>query len=195
MREAWYRERRMFVRGAPLFAIAWVTVLCACASDASEVSPGAASNGADDADGSTAAATTMPGGTGDSGGSTANSEGSDSMDAGSASQSGTDSTTSTTTTASTGDAAGSTGSAQGTGTDTQAVACDPLGQGPCLECVTESCCTQLEACAGAPLCSCWYDCFGTGDFEGCGQMCGVPEPQAFDVIDCAVQMCGNLCGV
>ena len=179
------------MRHAVLGALVVLGTGLACGGKAKEVPPaegdsdGGASGGAstDGASATSASATTVAttvatGGMGSA--SSASQSGTDS--AGSAS----DSTTTMQPASGTDRSTGMASAASESGGD-----CEPLGQDPCLQCISNMCCPQLEVCAGEPTCSCWYDCFASGTFD-CYTMCGgFPGQEAQAVIGCAFDTCGG----
>lgn len=71
-----------------------------------------------------------------------------------------------------------------------------IDDGVCAACVEESCCTELEACIGEPLCACVWDCvLMGGDNPTCVESCsaGNSVVAVEALTSCHTTTCGVEC--
>jgi hypothetical protein len=78
-------------------------------------------------------------------------------------------------------------------------ACVPPAPTPCMSCVAGSCCPQLAACEGDPVCSasiqCFDACYVPGQGAACSQKCTAQFPGALTtaITQCGAMACGGPC--
>ena len=71
--------------------------------------------------------------------------------------------------------------------------CTPeMDDSPCIDCLKQQCCSEIEACVQDGACACWADCLQDGDFTDCG-ICGVPNDLLDQLLICA-EGCQLECG-
>lgn len=73
-----------------------------------------------------------------------------------------------------------------------------LGDTACAECISQSCCPQVQACFELPECPCFLECYVImSDSAACSMACQVPGPQLpalfNNVLSCTARSCPTEC--
>lgn len=78
--------------------------------------------------------------------------------------------------------------------------CDPPDGDACASCITENCCTELEACWDIDVCNAAFDvmnaCMEANRLDSCtSDFVANGGPKAADALSCANSMCAASCGL
>jgi hypothetical protein len=67
-----------------------------------------------------------------------------------------------------------------------------MDDGPCVACLEQECCDEIEACVQDPSCQCWASCIESQDWLAC-EPCGLPNSWFYSLLTCA-EGCQLECG-